>query len=157
MAANSAFMELAVGLAMRNVETGGGGPFGAVVVKDGKVIAEAVNQVTATNDPTAHAEVMAIRKACQALGSFQLDGCEVYTSCEPCPMCLGALYWARPAAVYYANTRAHAADAGFDDAFIYDEVAFAPEHRSLKMSRLELPQAQDHFDAWVVSQTQIRY
>src|SRR5271169_118357 len=95
--------------------------------------------------------------ACQALGSFQLDGCEIYSSCEPCPMCLGAMYWARPAAVYYANTRAHAADAGFDDAFIYDEVAFAPEERSLKMSRLEHPKARDHFDAWTVSRIQVKY
>jgi len=157
MAADPSFMELAIDLAMKNVETGAGGPFGAVVVKDGVVIAAAANSVTATNDPTAHAEVMAIRKACQALGSFQLDGCEIYSSCEPCPMCLGAMYWARPAAVYYANTRAHAAEAGFDDAFIYDEVAFAPEQRSLKMTRLDLPKASDHFDAWVVSQEQVKY
>jgi len=157
MAADPSFMELAIDLAMKNVETGAGGPFGAVVVKDGVVIAAAANSVTATNDPTAHAEVMAIRKACQALGSFQLDGCEIYSSCEPCPMCLGAMYWARPEAVYYANTRAHAADAGFDDAFIYDEVGFAPEERTLKMSRLELPKAREHFDAWVVSQVQVKY
>jgi len=157
MAPDYSFMELAVDLAMKNVESCAGGPFGAVVVKDGVVIATATNCVTATNDPTAHAEVMAIRKACQALGSFQLDGCEIYTSCEPCPMCLGAMYWARPAAVYYANTRAHAADAGFDDAFIYDEVGFHPEQRSLKMTRLELPRAQDHFDAWVASQVQVKY
>jgi guanine deaminase len=157
MAPDYSFMELAVDLAMQNVESGAGGPFGAVVVKDGVVLATATNSVTANNDPTAHAEVMAIRKACQALGSFQLDGCEIYTSCEPCPMCLGAMYWARPAAVYYANTRAHAADAGFDDAFIYDEVGFHPEQRTLKMSRLELPRAKDHFDAWVVSQVQVKY
>jgi guanine deaminase len=140
-------MLLAIDLAMKNVETGAGGPFGAVVVKDGKVIACAANSVTATNDPTAHAEVMAIRKACQALGTFQLDGCEIYTSCEPCPMCLGAMYWAR----------VEAAEAGFDDAFIYDEVPFAPEHRSLKMSRFTLPEAQKHFDAWIASQIQVKY
>lgn len=157
MATESSYMALAIDLAMKNVETGAGGPFGAVVVKDGKVIASAANCVTATNDPTAHAEVMAIRKACQALGTFQLEGCEIYTSCEPCPMCLGAMYWARPAAVYYANTRADAAGAGFDDAFIYDEVPFAPEHRSLKMTRLVLPDAQKHFDAWIASQIQVRY
>jgi len=157
MAADSSHMLLAIDLAMKNVETGAGGPFGAVVVKDGKVIAAAANSVTATNDPTAHAEVMAIRKACQVLGSFQLDGCEIYTSCEPCPMCLGAMYWARPAAVYYANTRVEAAEAGFDDAFIYDEVPFAPEQRTLKMSRLALPEAKDHFDAWVASQLQVKY
>jgi tRNA(Arg) A34 adenosine deaminase TadA len=157
MSADYSFIELAIDLAMKNVLTGAGGPFGAVVVKDGKVIAAAANSVTATNDPTAHAEIVAIRKACQALGSFQLDGCEIYTSCEPCPMCLGAMYWARPKAVYFANTRVQAADAGFDDAFIYDEVPFAPEDRTLKMCRLPHPQAQDHFNAWVASQTQVKY
>jgi guanine deaminase len=155
--ADHAFMELAIELAMKNVQTGAGGPFGAVVVKDGKVIASAANSVTANNDPTAHAEVMAIRKACQALGTFQLDGCEIYTSCEPCPMCLGAFYWARPAAVYYANTRAHAADAGFDDAFIYDEIPLAPEERTLKMSQLRPDTAHEHFEAWIVSQIQVKY
>jgi guanine deaminase len=155
--ARLAFMEIAVDLAMKNVLSGAGGPFGAVVVKDGEVIAAAANCVTATNDPTAHAEVMAIRKACQLLGSFQLEGCEIYSSCEPCPMCLGAMYWARPAAVYYANTRAEAASAGFDDAFIYDEVPFAPERRTLKMGRLPHPKAHEHFAAWVVSQTNIKY
>ncbi len=155
--ADHAFMEMAIDLAMKNVETGAGGPFGAVVVKDGKVIATAANCVTANNDPTAHAEVMAIRKACQVLGSFQLDGCEIYTSCEPCPMCLGAFYWARPAAVYYANTRAHAANAGFDDAFIYDEISLAPEERSLKMTQLRPDTAHEHFEAWVVSQIQVKY
>jgi len=157
MAPDYSFLQLAVDLAMKNVETGAGGPFGAVVAKDGKLIASAANCVTATNDPTAHAEVVAIRKACQALGSFQLEGCEIYTSCEPCPMCLGAIYWSRPAAVYYANTRVEAAEAGFDDAFIYDEIPFAPEHRSLKMKRLLLPDAQQHFDAWLKSQIQVRY
>jgi guanine deaminase len=155
--ADLAFMEMAIDLAMQNVQTAAGGPFGAVVVKDGKVIAAAANCVTANNDPTAHAEVMAIRKACAALGSFQLDGCEVYTSCEPCPMCLGAFYWARPAAVYYANTRAHAADAGFDDAFIYDEISLAPEERTLKMTQLQLPTAHEHFEAWITSQLQVKY
>jgi guanine deaminase len=155
--ADHAFMEMAIDLAMKNVQTGAGGPFGAVVVKDGKVIAAAANCVTANNDPTAHAEVMAIRKACQVLGSFQLDGCEIYTSCEPCPMCLGAFYWARPAAVYYANTRAHAANAGFDDAFIYDEISLAPDERSLKMTQLRPDTAHEHFEAWVVSQIQVKY
>jgi tRNA(Arg) A34 adenosine deaminase TadA len=100
------FMAEAIRLATENVETGRGGPFAAVVVKDGKIIASGVNQVTYTNDPTAHAEVMAIRNACKALGTFQLDDCEIYTSCEPCPMCLGAIYWARPGAVFYGNTKA---------------------------------------------------
>jgi guanine deaminase len=157
MPADYSFMELAIDLAMNNVVTGAGGPFGAVVVKHGKVIAAAANSVTATNDPTAHAEVMAIRQACQALGTFQLDGCDIYTSCEPCPMCLGAMYWARPAMVYYANTRAHAAEAGFDDAFIYDEVGFDPGSRTLKMERLSLPKALEHFDFWVSSQSQVKY
>jgi guanine deaminase len=157
MTVDTSFMALAIELAMQNVLTGAGGPFGAVVVKDGAVLAAEANRVTATNDPTAHAEVMAIRKACQALGSFQLDGCEIYTSCEPCPMCLGAMYWARPAAVYFANTRAQAAEAGFDDAFIYDEVPLALDRRTLKMSHLPLPQARQHFDAWVASQTQVKY
>ena len=157
MAADPSFMELAIELAMKNVRSGTGGPFGAVVVKGGAVIAAEANCVTTTNDPTAHAEVMAIRKACQALGSFQLEGCEIYTSCEPCPMCLGAIYWARPAAVYYANTRAQAAEAGFDDAFIYDEVSLAPEHRTLAMKQLPLPAAQEHFDAWIASQLQVKY
>ncbi len=157
MAADHAFMEMAIDLAMKNVQTGAGGPFGAVVVKDSVVIAAAANCVTTTNDPTAHAEIVAIRKACEALGSFQLDGCEIYTSCEPCPMCLGAIYWARPTAVYYANTRAHAAEAGFDDAFIYDEIPLAPEERTLKMMQLRLPTAHEHFDAWVASQLQVKY
>jgi guanine deaminase len=157
MAADPTFMELAIDLAMKNVETGAGGPFGAVVVKDGQVIATGANSVTATNDPTAHAEVMAIRNACRVLGTFQLDGCEIYTSCEPCPMCLGAMYWARPVAVYYANTRAHAAGAGFDDAFIYDEVAFEPERRSLKMVRMEHANAPDHFHRWVAVESRVKY
>jgi guanine deaminase len=157
MTADPTFMEMAIGLAMTNVQNGAGGPFGAVVVKHGKVIAAAANCVTASNDPTAHAEVVAIRQACQALGSFQLDGCEIYTSCEPCPMCLGAIYWARPAAVYYANTRAHAAKAGFDDAFIYDEIPLAPEERTLTMRQLRPPTAHEHFDAWVASQLQVKY
>jgi tRNA(Arg) A34 adenosine deaminase TadA len=157
MAADPTFIELAIDLAMRNVETGAGGPFGAVVVKDGQVIATGANSVTATNDPTAHAEVVAIRNACKALGSFQLDGCEIYTSCEPCPMCLGALYWARPSVVYYANTRTHAAEAGFDDAFIYDEVAFEPERRSLRMVRLEHDRAPEHFNAWIAVESRVKY
>jgi guanine deaminase len=113
------FLGLAVAEAIRGAEAGQGGPFGAVVVKEGVVIAKAANAVVANNDPTAHAEVQAIRAACAALGSFQLDGCDVYASCEPCPMCLGAILWARPRAVYYAATREDAAAAGFDDAVFY--------------------------------------
>ncbi len=110
----------AISLSRQSIRSGKGGPFGAVVVKEGKIIAKAHNQVTSTNDPTAHAEVVAIRKACKALQTWQLTGCEIYTSCEPCPMCLGAIYWARPQRVYYAKTKADAANIGFDDQFIYN-------------------------------------
>lgn len=151
------FMELAIRLAIENVDAGAGGPFGAVVVKDGAVIASGVNRVTATYDPTAHAEVVAIREACAVLGSFQLDGCEVYASCEPCPMCLGALYWARPAAVYYASTQVDAARAGFDDRFIYEELAKPPESRSLRTVRLPHPEAGREFARWTTSECRIEY
>jgi len=116
------FMRRAIYLAEKGMEANSGGPFGAVVVKDGEIIAEGWNRVTSNNDPTAHAEIIAIREACQKLGTFQLDDCEIYTSCEPCPMCLGAIYWARPKKVYYACTREDAAFANFDDQFIYDEL-----------------------------------
>src|ERR1019366_8751043 len=119
---NSAFMQEAIRLAVENVRSGRGGPFAAVVAKQGRVIATGANCVTSTNDPTAHAEVTAIREACRALSAFQLTGCEIYTSCEPCPMCLGAIYWARPDRVYFAATASDAADAGFDDSFIYEEL-----------------------------------
>jgi guanine deaminase len=122
------FLGLAIAEAIRGARAGQGGPFGAVVVKQGTVIATASNAVVANNDPTAHAEVQAIRAACAALGTFQLDGCDVYASCEPCPMCLGALLWARPRAVYYAATREHAAQAGFDDAVFYHTLDRAPDH-----------------------------
>jgi guanine deaminase len=145
---NVAFMEHAIALASANVRCGKGGPFATVVVKDGAVIAEGVNQVTATNDPTAHSEVIAIRNACRTLNSFQLHACEVYSSCEPCPMCLGAIYWARPAVVYYANTSADAAAAGFDDSFIYRQIATPISERSIAMIRLPLGSAAANFDAW---------
>lgn len=118
----NSFMEQAIQLAVENVRSGRGGPFAAVVVKNGQVIATGSNRVTSTNDPTAHAEVTAIREACRALNTFQLTGCDLYTSCEPCPMCLGAIYWARPDRVYFAATASDAADAGFDDSFIYEEL-----------------------------------
>ena len=120
---NDVFMKEAIRLSINNVEEGKGGPFGAVVVKDGKIIARGVNLVTSTNDPTAHAEVVAIREACKVLNTFQLDDCEIYTSCEPCPMCLGAIYWARPAKLYYANSKEDATVINFDDQFIYEEMA----------------------------------
>src|SRR5580704_12282594 len=122
-------MRQAIELSLENGRSGKGGPFAAVIVKDGEILAEGTNLVTATSDPTAHAEVVAIREACRKLGAFQLSGCEIYTTCEPCPMCLGAIYWARPERVVYASTAADAATAGFDDAFIYEEIRRPPHGR----------------------------
>jgi tRNA(Arg) A34 adenosine deaminase TadA len=149
-------MRQAITLATANVATGGG-PFGAVVVRDGKVIATGVNQVTATNDPTAHAEVVAIRAACKALGTFQLTGCTVYTSCEPCPMCLAALYWSRSDAVYYGNSAGDAAAIGFDDSFLYEQVALPIERRKLPMQRLLPQEAIASFEAWRNQPNKIEY
>lgn len=142
------FMDEAVRLSLQNMQTGEGGPFGAVVVKDGIIISRGNNQVLKTNDPTAHAEVVAIREACKVLGTFQLEGCELYTSCEPCPMCLGAIYWSRPTKVYYANTRQDAAEIGFDDAFIYQEINIPFEKRQIPMVHLHHPQAIQVFKQW---------
>jgi tRNA(Arg) A34 adenosine deaminase TadA len=141
-------MRRAIALALENVRTGRGGPFAALVAKDGKVIGEGANSVTITNDPTAHAEIVAIRAACRALGTFQLTACELYTTCEPCPMCLGAIYWARPARVFYAAVASDAADAGFDDAFIYDELKRPPEGRSIPMIPLMRVESLAAFAAW---------
>jgi len=141
------FMRRAIALAHENVRAGGG-PFAAVVVKDGLIVAEGVNQVTATNDPTAHAEVVAIRAACKMLAAFQLTGCDLYTTCEPCPMCLGAIYWARPARVFYAGLASDAATAGFDDAFIYDEIKISHASRRIPMSGLLREEGIAIFDAW---------
>jgi len=141
------FMRRAIALAHENIRAGGG-PFAAVVVKDGLVVAEGVNQVTATNDPTAHAEVVAIRAACKTLGTFQLRGCDLYTTCEPCPMCLGAIYWARPAQVFYAGLARDAATAGFDDAFIYEEIKLSHASRRIPMSGLLREEGIAIFDAW---------
>lgn len=143
------FMTEAVQLSLQNMYTGEGGPFGAVIVKDGKIIARANNQVLKDNDPTAHAEMVAIREACKVLGTFQLDDCELYTSCEPCPMCLGAIYWARPSKVYYANTRQDAAAINFDDAFIYEEINTPLENRKIPIEQLKHPQAILAFQRWV--------
>lgn len=151
------FMRRVIDLAVRNAESARGGPFAALVVRDGKVISEGTNLVTSSGDPTAHAEIVAIRRACEALGSFQLDGCDLYTSCEPCPMCLGAIYWARPARVFYAATRLDAAAAGFDDAFIYEEIDASPEDRKLPMVRLLAENAELPFDAWQRFADRIRY
>jgi len=142
------FMTRAIELAIENVRSQQGGPFGAVIVKDGKVIAEGANSVTATNDPTAHAEVVVIRKACEALGLFELRGCELYSSCEPCPMCLGAIYWARPARVYYGSTAADAAKAGFDDSLIYSEIPQPHSERKIPMIQIMPDQALEAFRAW---------
>ena len=141
-------MRKAIALSIDNVKNNLGGPFGAVVVKDGKIIATGANCVTSHNDPTAHAEVTAIRNACKALNSFQLDDCEIYTSCEPCPMCLGAIYWARPKAVYYGNTKADAAKIDFDDQFIYDELDLPLNERKLKMQQFLGDEAIEAFELW---------
>ena len=141
------FIERVIELAVANVREGGG-PFAALIVRNGEAIAEGVNQVTTSNDPTAHAEIVAIREACRKLGSFQLTGCDVYASCEPCPMCLGALYWARPARVFFAAGKSDAASAGFDDAFVYRQLALPLEARSLPTARIETPAAQAPFEAW---------
>ena len=142
------YMQMAIDLAVTNVETGRGGPFGAVIVRNGEVIATGVNRVTTSNDPTAHAEVTAIREACRVLESFQLHGCTVYTSCEPCPMCLAAIYWARCEAIVFGCTAADAAAAGFDDAFLYDELKQPIEARRIPTSRLLGPEALASFNAW---------
>ena len=150
-------MRRALELSIGNVESGRGGPFGAVVVKDGNVVGEGVNQVLSTNDPSAHAEVIAIRAACLKLKTFQLTDCEIYTSCEPCPMCMGLIYWARPKSVYYANTAADAAQLGFDDAFIYRELARANSERSIQMQRILREEALAAFDAWQKKPDKIPY
>jgi tRNA(Arg) A34 adenosine deaminase TadA len=150
-------MRQAIRLATENVTSGRGGPFGAVVVKDGVVIASGANHVTASNDPTAHAEVTAIRNACQALGTFVLDGCEVYTSCEPCPMCLAAIYWARCAAVYYGNDAEDAAKAGFDDAYLYDEMKKPRSERKMPSSLLLGDEAWESFQAWIDANVKVAY
>ena len=142
------FLRLAVALAAENVRTGLGGPFGAVVVRDGVVVAQAANTVTATNDPTAHAEVNAIRAACSALGVFELSGCDLYCSCEPCPMCLAAILWARCNAVYFGCGAADAAEAGFDDQRFYDEMCRPAEKRSLPMTQLLRDEAMEPFALW---------
>src|SRR6266851_4980058 len=153
----SPFMTRAIQLAVENVRSGQGGPFGAVVVKDGSIIAEAANQVTASNDPTAHAEVLAIRQGCQKLGLFELKTCELYTSCEPCPMCLGAIYWARLARVYYGSFAADASKVGFDDSFIYREIAETHAQRGIPMIQMMRDEALAAFRAWEEKPNKIPY
>ncbi|MBS1626376.1 MAG: nucleoside deaminase [Bacteroidetes bacterium] len=154
---NTQFMQEAIRLSVENVTQGKGGPFGAVVVKNGKIIARGANSVTTLNDPTAHAEVVAIREACKILGSFQLNGCEIYTSCEPCPMCLGAIYWARPDKLFYANTKQDAAAIDFDDNFIYEEIAKPINERKLFTQQLMRNEALEAFKKWGESNIKIEY
>jgi guanine deaminase len=151
------FIHKAIQLAMENVQSGRGGPFGALVAKDGQIISTGTNQVTATLDPTAHAEVVAIRKACQALGHFELTGCEIYCSCEPCPMCLGAIYWSRPAHVFFAAPGSAAADAGFDDSFIKAQICLPYQKQQLPISQLHHDQALAPFQAWKAKPDKIAY
>jgi guanine deaminase len=151
------FMRRAIALGLENVRIGGGGPFAALVVKDGCVVAQGVNCVTTTNDPTAHAEVVAIREACRMLGDFQLSGCDLYTTCEPCPMCLGAIYWARPTRVFYACLAADAAAAGFDDAFIYEELKHSLAERRMPMEQLLRDESLAIFSFWKSQEKKILY
>lgn len=156
-APNNAFMRRAIQLSIDNAKNGKGGPFAAIVVKDGCVIAEGTNQVTSSNDPTAHAEVVAIREACRKLGTFQLEGCDIYTSCEPCPMCMGAIYWARPARVFYAAAAEDAAAAGFDDAFILKQLCLPPGGRSIPLIPMLREEAREAFRVWERKPDKVAY
>jgi tRNA(Arg) A34 adenosine deaminase TadA len=150
-------MQRAIELAVENVRLGRGGPFGAVIVKDNAIVAEGFNLVTSTCDPTAHAEVTAIRRASLALKEFHLGGCEIYTSCEPCPMCLGAIYWAHLDRIYFGCTHKDAADAGFDDSFIYQEMRRPLEDRSIPIVGMDRSEAMAAFDAWKVASAKVEY
>ena len=154
---DSPFMARAIQLAVENVRSGNGGPFGSVIVKNSEIVVEAANRVTATNDPTAHAEVVVIREACKKLGVFELTDCEIYTSCEPCPMCLGAIYWARLGKIYFASVAADAAKAGFDDSFIYREIAQERAKRSIPMEQMMREEALAAFRAWQEKLDKIQY
>ncbi|HEX9254253.1 MAG TPA: nucleoside deaminase [Candidatus Angelobacter sp.] len=151
------FIQKTIQLAVENVKSGRGGPFGAMVVKGGQIIATGTNQVTSTLDPTAHAEIVAIRRACQALVHFELTGCEIYCSCEPCPMCLGAIYWSRPEQVFYAATAAAAADAGFDDSFIKGQICLPYDQQKLAIAQLVHQEASTPFAAWKAKADKIVY
>ncbi|MEX0928346.1 MAG: nucleoside deaminase [Balneolales bacterium] len=154
---NINFMREAINLANESVKSGRGGPFGAVVVRDEKILGRGSNLVTATNDPTAHAEMVAIRNACRDLEHFQLEGCEIYASCEPCPMCLGAIYWARPAVLYYACSHADAARYGFDDSFIYKELALPADQRTIPSRQVLREEALSCFTGWDLNDKKIPY
>ena len=151
------FMKEAVTAALKGMNNNEGGPFGCVVVKDGEIVGRGNNKVTSTNDPTAHAEVTAIRDACKNLNSFQLDGCEIYTSCEPCPMCLGAIYWARPDKVYYGSNQIDAANIGFDDEFIYKEIPLPNSERSIPFEQLAREIALEPFNEWAKKEDKTEY
>lgn len=150
-------MKQAIRLALENVKASRGGPFGALIVKGTEIIAQGVNLVTTTNDPTAHAEIVAIRSACTKLNSFQLKGCVLYTSCEPCPMCFGALYWARPDAIFYGATKADAAAVGFDDSFIYEQIMASPKDRAIPMIQIMDSTMPDVFTEWTKNNNKISY
>jgi len=151
------YMARALTLAVKNVAQGCGGPFGAIIVRQEKIIAQGTNRVTLTNDCTAHAEIVAIRKACKKLHTFVLDDCELYTSCEPCPMCLGAIYWARIRKVYYLNTKEEAAAIGFDDAYIYEDLQKPISERNLSLERVMVHDALRAFETWSASSAKIPY
>ena len=142
------YMMAAVQAGLQGMRSGKGGPFGCVIVKDEAIIGTGCNNVLSTNDPTAHAEIVAIRQACARLQFFQLEGCEIYTTCEPCPMCMGAIYWARPAKVYYVNARNDAAAIGFDDSFIYEQLALPADQRRIPMEQLQMDEAKQMFEEW---------
>lgn len=157
MQGHGQFMQMAIALATENVRIGHGGPFGAVIVRDGEVIASGVNQVSATNDPTAHAEITCLRNACTKLGVFELTNCVLYSSCEPCPMCLAAIYWARCAALFYGNTAQDAAEAGFDDAHLYEQIRRPVEGRDFPSTNLMREEALESFSVWSTSIDRIDY
>lgn len=151
------FMGEAIRLARMNMESGHGGPFGCVIVKDGEILASAYNEVLTNNDPTAHAEIVAIRRACEKLGTHQLEGCEIYTSCEPCPMCMGAIYWCRPARVYFAASREDAGRAGFDDHHIYRELCLPLHDRVIPFQQMMQQKVIDVFNKWTSMDLNIKY
>ena len=154
---SSYFMQKAIDLAIEGMNSNQGGPFGCIIVKNGEIVGKGYNKVTSTNDPTAHAEVVAIRDACANLNSFQLENCTIYTSCEPCPMCLGAIYWARPDKVYFAASKTDAANAGFDDAFIYKELPLNFDKRSIPFEQMDAKKAVKAFDLWIKKEDKEKY
>lgn len=151
------FMQMAIDLSREGMDLGKGGPFGCIIVKNGVVIGKGCNQVSSTNDPTAHAEIVAIKDACKNLNSCHLEGCEIYSSCEPCPMCLGAIYWARPERVFFANGKTDAAEAGFDDEFIYQELNLPLENRKIPMTQLLREKAKKIFEEWLIKGNKTMY